>query len=147
MPLQPGVSLLSNRHRFETAPMWGQTHLSLRLCTRFLIVTILGRLRRAGECPLPTVWGSRLFPKGALVFIQTQIPMVDRSGQLTGWRPITRFVLNQDTGGAIRGYQRADIYFGTGDGAGDLAGYMNRPGKMFFVILKDGKRIKDEGEG
>ena len=83
---------------------------------------------------------SRLFPKGALVFIQTQIPMVDSSGQLAGWRPITRFVLNQDTGGAIRGYQRADIYFGTGDGAGDLAGYMNRPGRMFFVILKDGER-------
>ena len=27
---------------------------------------------------------------------------------------MARFVLNQDTGGAIRGLQRADIYFGTG---------------------------------
>lgn len=86
---------------------------------------------------------SRLFPKGALVLIRTQIPVVDRSGQLAGWRPITRFVLNQDTGGAIRGYQRADIYFGTGDGAGEQAGYMNRSGKMFFVVLKDGKRKEE----
>jgi membrane-bound lytic murein transglycosylase A len=89
---------------------------------------------------------SRLFPKGALVFIQTQIPMVDRSGQLAGWRPITRFVLNQDTGGAIRGHQRADLYFGKGDEAGGWAGYMNRRGKMYFVILKDVER-KDEEPG
>jgi membrane-bound lytic murein transglycosylase A len=54
---------------------------------------------------------------------------------------VTRFVLNQDTGGAIRGEQRADLYFGSGAAAGDLAGYMNRPGKMFFLVLKD------QGEG
>lgn len=80
---------------------------------------------------------AQIFPKGALAFIQTQIPIIGGDGKLAGWRPITRFVLNQDTGGAIRGPQRADIYFGTGDGAGGLAGYMNRPGKMFFVTLKN----------
>jgi membrane-bound lytic murein transglycosylase A len=79
---------------------------------------------------------SRLFPKGALALIQTRLPIVDDSGQLKGWRPISRFVLIQDTGGAIRGLQRADIYFGTGDQAGGLAGYMNSPGKMFFLFLK-----------
>ena len=79
---------------------------------------------------------SRLFPKGALALIQTRIPIVDDSGQLTDWLPITRFVLNQDTGGAIRGLQRADIYFGSGDQAGGLAGYMNSPGKIFFLLLK-----------
>jgi peptidoglycan lytic transglycosylase A len=80
---------------------------------------------------------SRLFPKGALVLIQTEIPLIDGSGRQTGWRPITRFALNQDTGGAIRGLQRADIYFGSGDEAAGLAGYMNRLGKMYFLILKD----------
>src|SRR5262245_39481729 len=80
---------------------------------------------------------SRLFPKGALALIETEIPIIDAAGQLTGWRPLTRFVLNQDTGGAIRGPQRGDIYFGSGDDAGALAGYMNRPGKMFFLVLKD----------
>jgi membrane-bound lytic murein transglycosylase A len=84
---------------------------------------------------------ARLFPKAALAFIQTQIPIVDVDGQLAGWRPIARFVLNQDTGSAIRGYQRADLYFGTGDEAAGLAGYMNRPGKMFFLLLKQGAKI------
>jgi len=80
---------------------------------------------------------SRLFPKGALAVIQTAIPIIGPAGELAGWRPVTRWVLNQDTGGAIRGLQRADIYFGTGDQAGALAGYMNRPGRMFFLLLKN----------
>ena len=79
---------------------------------------------------------SRLFPKGALALIETEIPIIGAAGQLTGWRPVTRFVLNQDTGGAIRGLQRADIYFGAGGEAEGLAGYMNRQGRMFFLVLK-----------
>jgi membrane-bound lytic murein transglycosylase A len=79
---------------------------------------------------------ARLFPKGALAWIQTEVPVIDSGGRLTGWRPIARFVLNQDTGGAIRGLQRADLYFGTGEEPEGLAGYMNRPGKIFFLILK-----------
>lgn len=79
---------------------------------------------------------ARLFPKGALAWIQTQIPMIDGDGKLAGWRPIARFVLNQDTGGAIRGLQRADLYFGSGEEPGGLAGYMNRPGRIFFLMLK-----------
>jgi membrane-bound lytic murein transglycosylase A len=80
---------------------------------------------------------SRLFPKGALAVIQTVIPIIGAAGELAGWRPVTRWALNQDTGGAIRGLQRADIYFGSGDQAGALAGYMNRQGRMFFLLLKN----------
>jgi membrane-bound lytic murein transglycosylase A len=79
----------------------------------------------------------RLFPKGALAFATAEEPIVDGAGQLNGWQPFSRFVLNQDTGGAIRGAQRADLYFGTGTDAGAAAGYMNRPGKLYFVLLKN----------
>jgi len=82
---------------------------------------------------------SRIFPKSALALMQTEIPIIDAVGQLAGWRPVTRFVLNQDTGGAIRGFRRADYYFGTGAAAGDMAGYMNRPGKLYFLMLKNPK--------
>jgi membrane-bound lytic murein transglycosylase A len=78
---------------------------------------------------------SRLFPKGALAFIITEKPIVD-ANQLVGWQPFARFVLNQDTGGAIRGPQRADLYFGAGPEAEAGAGYMNRPGKLYFLSLK-----------
>jgi membrane-bound lytic murein transglycosylase A len=80
---------------------------------------------------------SRVFPKGAVAFITTQVPRLDRAGQLTDWQPLTRFVLNQDTGSAIRGLQRADLYFGTGEKAGQMAGFMNRQGKLYFLILKE----------
>jgi len=86
---------------------------------------------------------SRLFPKGALAFIFTQKPVLDPSGQLIGWTPFLRFALNQDTGGAIRGPQRADLYFGSGDPAAASAGYMNSPGKLYFVLLKSpAKQVK-----
>ncbi len=80
---------------------------------------------------------ARLFPKGALAFIVTEKPVLDATGQLVGWQPFSRFVLNQDTGSAIRGPQRADLYFGTGLEAEAGAGYMNRRGKLFFLTLKN----------
>lgn len=79
---------------------------------------------------------ARLFAHGALAWIETEVPVLNDAGEVAGWRPSGRFVLNQDTGGAIRGLRRVDIYFGSGDRAGGLAGYMNRPGRMFFLIRK-----------
>ena len=89
---------------------------------------------------------SRLFPKGALALVQTELPIIDSAGQLAGWRPVTRFVLNQDTGGAIRGLQRADIYFGTGDEAAAPAGFMNHQGKMYFLLLKKDEAVEGTDE-
>jgi membrane-bound lytic murein transglycosylase A len=95
-----------------------------------------------GSLEVPVVAGrsiatdARLFPKGALAVIFTERPVLDDAGQIMGWRPFSRFVLNQDTGGAIRGPQRVDLYFGTGAEAGAEAGYMNRPGKLYFISLR-----------
>ncbi|MBI1997338.1 MAG: MltA domain-containing protein [Deltaproteobacteria bacterium] len=79
----------------------------------------------------------RLFPKGALAFIETQEPVIDGAGRLAGWTPFSRIVLNQDSGGAIRGFQRVDLFFGTGHGTAAAAGYMNSTGKLFFLVLKN----------
>jgi len=79
----------------------------------------------------------RLFPKGALAFIETREPVIDDAGRLAGWRPFSRIVLNQDAGGAIRGFQRVDLFFGTGDQAAAAAGYMNSRGRLYFLALKD----------
>jgi len=80
---------------------------------------------------------ARLLPKGALGFIVTEKPTLNAAGELTGWEPVSRFVLNQDSGAAIRGTERADIYFGSGATAGAAAGYMNRSGKLYFLLLKN----------
>ncbi|MFH1982817.1 MAG: MltA domain-containing protein [Pseudomonadota bacterium] len=78
----------------------------------------------------------RLFPKGALAFIQTAKPVVDGGGQILEWTPLNRFTLNQDTGGAIRGPGRADIFWGNGPYAEIAAGYMQHPGTLYFIVLK-----------
>lgn len=43
-------------------------------------------------------------------------------------------LVSQDTGGAIQGAARGDIYFGTGPEAGAQAGTMNAPGRMWVLL-------------
>ena len=76
-----------------------------------------------------------LFPPAALAFIQTQKPVIDASGQIHSWQPFVRFALNQDTGGAIRGPGRADLFWGNGPYAEIAAGHMKHTGELFFLVL------------
>jgi membrane-bound lytic murein transglycosylase A len=79
---------------------------------------------------------SRLFPPGALAFIRTRKPVIDEKGKITGWREFSRFVLNQDTGGAIRGAGRADLFWGSGPDAEIAAGHMKHEGELYILIKK-----------
>ncbi|NJK28019.1 MAG: murein transglycosylase, partial [Coleofasciculaceae cyanobacterium SM2_3_26] len=58
-----------------------------------------------------------LMPPGALAFIQVPLPYADGNGGMA-FRPTHRFVLDQDTGSAIRGAGRVDVFLGTGAEAG-----------------------------
>ncbi len=78
----------------------------------------------------------RVYPKGALLFVETRTPVVGEQGELAGLRPFGRFVLNQDTGAAIRGSARVDLYFGTGDEAGAQAGYMKSTGRLYLLLKR-----------
>lgn len=76
------------------------------------------------------------FPPCAPAFIETEVPAFDEAGKLAGWEPYEGFVMNQDTGGAIDGPGRVDIYFGSGGLAERRAGYMNRGGRLYFLAPK-----------
>lgn len=78
----------------------------------------------------------RIFPHGALAFIQTQKPVVNSAGQIDSWVDCHRFVLNQDTGGAIQGPGRADLFWGNGPYAEIAAGHLAHTGQLYFLILK-----------
>ena len=54
-------------------------------------------------------------------------------------QPFARLVFAQDVGSAITGPLRADLFFGTGDAAGDAAGRQQSPGRM-WVLLPRGVR-------
>ncbi|MEH7829276.1 murein transglycosylase A [Gemmobacter denitrificans] len=55
----------------------------------------------------------------------------------SGRQPLHRLMVAQDTGGAIKGAQRADIFFGTGDDAGDAAGTVKDGGRMLVLLPID----------
>jgi membrane-bound lytic murein transglycosylase A len=67
----------------------------------------------------------RSIPLGAPVFLATTYPL--------SARPLSRLMLAQDTGGAIRGAVRADFFWGFGDGAGREAGRMKQDGRMWIL--------------
>ncbi len=73
-------------------------------------------------------------PMGALLFVRTQKPMVS-GGAITGWEPMTRVMLAQDTGAGIRG-QRMDLYLGDDDYALAAAQAMTVPGDAWVLMSK-----------
>lgn len=76
-----------------------------------------------------------LMPPGALALINAPIPFSNAGGQLES-RMVNRYVLDQDTGSAIKGAGRVDIFMGTGPRAGDRAGNINAPGELYYLLLK-----------
>ena len=78
----------------------------------------------------------KVFPDAALAFIETQKPLIGPDRQITRWIDFSRFALNQDTGGAIRGTGRADLFWGNGNKAEIAAGHMQHTGNLYFLVLK-----------
>jgi membrane-bound lytic murein transglycosylase A len=76
-----------------------------------------------------------LMPPGALALINTRIPYPNAAGQLES-RLVSRYVLDQDTGSAIKGAGRVDIFMGTGPLAGDRAGVIGGTGELYYPLLK-----------
>jgi len=62
-----------------------------------------------------------------------------------GRKAISRLMIAQDTGSAIKGAQRADIFFGTGHTAGRLAGQVRDPGRMIVLMPIQEAFAKAEG--
>ena len=76
-----------------------------------------------------------IFPPAALTFIKAELPQF-RNGNVV-IAPYTGFTLDQDAGGAIRAPGRCDLYMGTGDDAGRLAGRAQHEGRLYYLVLRD----------
>jgi membrane-bound lytic murein transglycosylase A len=70
-------------------------------------------------------------PLGTPVWIDTSLPGNSEA------RPYRRLVLAQDTGGAIRGPVRADLFLGFGENAERIAGAMRQRGKLYVLLPAD----------
>lgn len=72
-----------------------------------------------------------IWPYGLPFWIDADIPWKQPDGESS---PFRRLLIAQDTGGAIIGPARADIYFGSGDVAGAIAGGIRHYGRMFVLL-------------
>jgi membrane-bound lytic murein transglycosylase A len=70
----------------------------------------------------------RHIPLGVPILLSTTLP--------TNGERLNRLMMAQDTGGAIRGVVRADVFWGFGERAAQLAGLMKQPGKMWVLFPK-----------
>lgn len=73
-----------------------------------------------------------VFPRACMTLVTTQVPT--SSGAK---RPFSQFMLDQDTGGAIRAAGRGDIYMGIGEQAEHMAGRQAEEGRLYYFFLKN----------
>jgi membrane-bound lytic murein transglycosylase A len=83
----------------------------------------LGAMNRSITTMRSVAVDPKFTPLGAPVWIEKD-----------GADPIRRLMIAQDTGSAIKGAQRGDIFFGTGDEAGRKAGRLRDPGRMVVLM-------------
>ncbi len=72
-----------------------------------------------------------VYPRGGVTFVETDGIQVSGDDY-----DIRRFMLDQDTGGAIRAPGRVDIYMGEGEEAEILAGGQYAEGRLFYLFLR-----------
>jgi membrane-bound lytic murein transglycosylase A len=79
------------------------------------------------------------FPKGVLGFLDIELPVfADATSQEPiSWERKPRWVFDQDTGGAIRGGGRVDLYMGQDAEAARMAGVMKRDGRLWYAVPKE----------
>lgn len=78
---------------------------------------------------------TKLFPLGGLYFLRTERPPAE-GGSAVNWQPMTRIVVHQDTGAAIKGPGRLDFFWGSGEYPEHAAGLMKQPGSLYLLMKK-----------
>jgi membrane-bound lytic murein transglycosylase A len=76
-----------------------------------------------------TIWAY-----GLPFWIDAELPWVDETP-----RPFRRLTIAQDTGSAIVGAARADLFFGSGDKAGARAGTIRHPAEFVVLLPRGGE--------
>ena len=76
-------------------------------------------------------------PLGVPVWLDTTDPVVEDA-------PLRRLLVTQDTGSAIKGPVRGDVFWGFGEEAATRAGLMKQKGRYYILLPKSAERIVPE---
>ncbi|MDK9706718.1 MAG: MltA domain-containing protein [Desulforhopalus sp.] len=75
-------------------------------------------------------------PCGSFGYLVSRIPKEGADGRVKEWLAITRFVFPQDSGAAIKGTGRVDIFLGHGEAAEFAANHLKEKGSLYFLVEK-----------
>lgn len=96
--------------------------------------------RLQGDNPVGSL-GTELTPRRSLAVDRSHLPLgapywveTSRPQQAAGLVVFNRLMIGEDTGGAIRGAVRGDIFWGRGEEAEFIAGHMANPGRMYILL-------------
>jgi len=78
-----------------------------------------------------------ILPTGAIGYLVSRRPVLNDNGTINHWRVFSRFVLPQDSGSAIKGPGRVDLFLGNGHYAETAAGHMKETGELYFLLKKE----------
>ncbi|TBR17940.1 hypothetical protein EPO15_15860 [bacterium] len=81
-------------------------------------------------------------PLGAACWVFVSLPQADAEGRLLTRAPVGRLMLAQDTGGAIKGPGRVDLYMGHGDEASAMAHRVWDSGELYVLLKKAPARTR-----
>ena len=131
-----GVSIPAIRAYLESHPDQRWQLLGLNPSYTFFRLETGGPYGNIGAAltPLRSIaTDSRIFPKGALCLLRTVQPVTGPDGKIQRWEPLRLFVFNQDTGGAITGPGRVDLFWGSGPDAERAAGSLQHTGELYLL--------------
>jgi len=75
----------------------------------------------------------KYIPLGNMIYLHADL----------GEKKVSRFVFAQDTGGAIKGAVRADLFVGSGSDAMEFAGKLKAPLQLWIIVPNKGKDINE----
>jgi membrane-bound lytic murein transglycosylase A len=134
------VSIPAIRRYLENHPE--ETERILHHNPRFIFFSFgdtLGPRGSSGEVLTPgrsIAIDHKALPGGAFGFLTSRKPVLDDKGNITGWTSLTRFVFPQDSGSAIKGAGRVDVFWGNGLYAETAANNLKEEGALFFLVKK-----------
>ena len=130
------VSMKSIRHWLATHPQQAQSVLEQNASFIYFRILKTDEPIGAGQVPLTATRSlavdRRFIPLGAPLYLSTQIPTT--AGKP---RPFNQLMIAQDTGSAIRGAVRGDIFWGAGAEAERIAGHMQSKGRYWILLPKN----------
>lgn len=130
--LQQGqVSMQSIRHWLKSHPKQAESIMSLN--QSYVFFRVVNGEGPIGSQGVPLTPGRSLAVDRDHVSLGTPI-WLDVTHPFAGSPKIQRLVVAQDTGGAIKGIVRGDLFWGSGAEAAELAGHMNSKGEYYILL-------------